>query len=109
LAQAGEELLIVPDPAIELLTPFSGQGDRPLLQWNAVDGASSYAVTVYTPAKQPYWATQLFETQTHVGGVIPIDATAPGPRIIEGMYWSVTAFDQEMVPVAFSPVRSIAP
>ena len=48
---------LIPDTAtIALLTHGAGLGARPLLRWEAADGAVSYVVSVNAPNGGPLWA-----------------------------------------------------
>jgi hypothetical protein len=64
----GDRLLQALDiPAIEVLTPAAGGGERPLLEWVAVDGAASYHVVVQSDG-EPYWAWVGATTSVPLGG-----------------------------------------
>lgn len=104
-----EEIIIPSAQPITLLTPADGQGSRPKLQWEPVDGTTYYTVTVYAPDGRPYWASVLVETETFVGGPVQIDEDKPGPRIIDGMSWLVVAYGEDQVPIAVSGERPISP
>lgn len=94
---------------IELLTATSAVGVRPLLEWSPVDGASWYIVTVFAPDGAAYWSWTGESTTVHVGGEPRLDDDVPGPSIVDGMAWAVTALDAELVPIAVSDRRPIAP
>lgn len=53
--------------AIEVLTLETGLGERPLLEWAAVDGATSYHVVVQSDG-EPYWAWVGSTTSVPLGG-----------------------------------------
>ena len=95
-------------PGIVLHTPQSGEGPRPLLTWEPVDGALTYAVTVYAGPEQPArWSWRGEQTSVRVGFVE--DSTVGGPNVIDGMTWSVLALDADDEPVAQSSQRPIGP
>lgn len=64
---------------IELVTPRSGGGERPMLEWTAVDGAEAYTVAVYDADGAPWWSWSGPETAVVIGGV-DTDAQIGGPR-----------------------------
>ncbi len=94
-------------PEIEQLTPRSGVGHRPLLEWVSVPGAGSYEVTFFDEDGFLYWAWTGNETSVYLGGVAAPDGT-PGPAALEGMSWAVVALDDTGAVIAQSRVRSIA-
>lgn len=94
---------------IELLTATSAVGVRPLLEWSPVDGATWYMVTVFAPDGTAYWSWTGESTSVHVGGEPRLDDDVPGPSIVDGMAWAVTALDGDLVPIAVSDRRPIAP
>lgn len=97
------------EDTIELLTPVAGSGIRPRLEWASVEGASHYMVVVDAPDGSPYWTWTGEATAVHVGGDPVLEDDRPGPSIIDGMTWGVVALDDEIVPVAYSERRPIAP
>ena len=90
-------------------TPHSGEGVRPLLVWEPVDDADHYAVYLYAPDGAVYWTWRGEAPEVYVGGEIQIREDAPGPSVVEGMTWSVVAFGEDLIPMAASPLRAIAP
>lgn len=104
--QVGEPL-ISGLPAIVQLTPLAGGGPRPLLEWQPVDGAARYDVTLYAPDGSGYWAWHGAETSVVVGQLATAEQS--GPRVSPGMTWAVLALDHDGIPVASSAVRPIAP
>lgn len=90
-------------------TPESGGGLRPRLIWDAVDGADHYAVYLYAPSGEAYWAWRGRETEVFVGGATQLADGSPGPSVSDGMSWAVVAYDADLLPVAASPMRSITP
>lgn len=96
-------------PEIELLTPVSGGGTRPILEWAAVEGAIHYTVWVRTPQEKPYWSWLTSDTSVPVGGLPRLNEDAGGPSIVGGMTWSVTAHDADGSVIAASNHRPISP
>lgn len=97
------------DKQIRLLTPESGGGTRPLLEWEEVDGAAHYAAYLYAPSGALYWVWTGSGSAIHVGGEPQLREEAPGPSVTEGMSWVVVAYSDIMVPIAVSPQRPISP
>lgn len=93
---------------VELTTPVTGGGPRPVLSWEPVDGAAVYAVVVHDVDGAPYWGWELEDTSVRLGLEERPDS-APGPRVAEGMTWSVVAYDADWLPLAASERRPIAP
>lgn len=111
-ASPGGELLVnAPGVAeITLTTPATGAGLKPLLAWEPLSGAVEYQVTVYTPAKQPYWAWSGAAASVYLGGgEAPPPEDAAGPVVSEGMYWAVLAFDAEGLIAGSSALAPISP
>lgn len=94
---------------ITLLTPTSGGGTRPILEWEPVDGAAGYEVALNGPGGGIYWAGWATGTSIPVGGEPLIDPEFSGPSVSEGMTWSVAAYDADGYLVAISVMRPIAP
>lgn len=94
-------------PEIEQLTPRSGGGHRPLLEWSPVEGAVDYELTFFDREGFLYWAWEGSETSVFLGGVEAPDGT-PGPAALEGMSWAVVALDESGTVIAQSRVRSIS-
>lgn len=95
-------------PELALTTPQSGEGPRPELTWEPVEGASTYAVTVYAgPGERARWSWRGGATSVRVGFVE--DTSVGGPNILEGMTWTVVAFDAEDRPIAQSGERPLSP
>jgi hypothetical protein len=101
-AMAGADL-------VEQLTPTSGGGTRPLLEWVAVDGAATYIVNIYTDTGGPYWSAVTEDTKTYVGGPLQIPAGRTGPNVADGYTWVVYAEDADGNLLAVSAQRPIAP
>lgn len=104
----GDPVVRGADP-IELLTPTSGGGIRPLLVWTPVPSAATYTIIVYDAAGAPYWSAVTIETQVYVGGPLQIPADRTGPTVAEGYTWAVYADDADGSFLAASPLRDIAP
>ena len=95
-------------PEVVLNTPQAGEGPRPVLTWEPVEGAVTYAVTVYAGAGDAArWSWRGEETSVRVGFVE--DTTVGGPNVIDGMTWSVLALDGDDEPIAQSNERPLAP
>jgi hypothetical protein len=96
-------------PGMTLTTPTSGNGSRPLLAWESVEGADWYSVYLYGPDQGLYWSWQGRETSVPVGGRPQLNDKAPGPSVADGMTWSVVAYDSHDMPIASGGPRPIAP
>jgi hypothetical protein len=104
--QVGEQL-IAGLPQIVQLTPLAGGGPRPSLDWEPVEGAIRYDVTLYAPDGIGYWAWHGPETSVVVGELATPDQS--GPRVSPGMSWALLAFDADGLPIASSALRPIDP
>lgn len=96
-------------PIIEQFTPTSGGGNRPDLEWAAVENAAHYFVVVSAPSGAVYWAWRTDGTSIPVGGLPRLAEQSPGPAVSLGMTWSVTAMDDGGAIIAVSAIRPIAP
>lgn len=103
---ATETPVAAAEPAIrgaELIgsdTPVSGQGLRPTLTWDTVDGAAEYHVVVRDANEEPYWSWTGTESQVTIPG--------GGPVVQPGYSWSVSAWgpDDEFLAIsAFLPIE----
>lgn len=94
---------------LELLTAGSGLGERPLLQWEAVDGAAAYIVTVNHPDGPPLWAWEGPATEVPYGGGPADDPDTTGARLDQPARWFVAAIDAEGRLLAVSDRVDIAP
>lgn len=94
---------------IEQMTPTSGGGDRPLLEWVPIEGAVTYIVSVFTETGAPYWSAVTTEPRTYVGGAEQIAEGRTGPNVSDGYTWIVYADDTEGSLLAASPRRAISP
>lgn len=95
-------------PTIGVLTPAAGNGERPLLEWDAVAGAARYAVTISTADGKAYWAWVGDDTSVYLGGGDGATDTV-GPVLSEPMTMTVLAFDAANTVIAASPPKPIAP
>jgi hypothetical protein len=101
---------VLPDVAtLDLLTSGSGLGPRPLLRWEAVDGATAYVVTVNRPGGGPIWAWEGATTEVPYGGGPADDPDTTGARLEEPATWFVAAKDAEGRLLAVSGRVDIAP
>ena len=108
--QPGEPLDLGLAPLTLLAPATTGAGERPAFSWEAVDGATSYALAVVTTADEPLWAWQGAATAVILGGwSTPPPAEAFGPLLLGDAGWFVVAFDASGVPIANSVIRPVAP
>jgi hypothetical protein len=108
-ATAGEPFFGAFEEVVVLLTPTAGGGTRPLLEWQAVEGADEYGMYLYAPDDRIYWGWRDAATAVHVGGEPQLRDGAAGPRVTAGMSWVVVAYDADGLPVAVSELRPISP
>ena len=94
---------------IELRTPTSGAGQRPVLEWVPLADAAHYYVIVRAPSGRVYWGWRTSETSVPVGGLPQLSESAAGPAISVGMTWSVSAVDDEGRVIGLSGHRPISP
>ena len=95
---------------IEVLTPRSGNGERPLLAWSPVAGAADYVVTLQLPDGTAYWAWHGAETEVWLGGTAEQPPSgAEGPILTGPMSLQVIAVDAAGAPVGASAATTIAP
>lgn len=96
--------------AIELLTPTSDAGLKPLFEWSPVENASRYSVFLQFSDGQPYWSWSGAGTSVYLGGYdsAPPDDSA-GPVLLDGMSWAVVAFDAQGTVIASSHLQPISP
>lgn len=106
--EASPPVIAGADP-IEQVTPTSGGGIRPLLEWMSVEGAATYFVIVYTESGEPYWSAVTTESSTFVGGPLQIPSDRTGPNVSEGYTWAVYADAADGLLIAASPLREIGP
>ena len=98
------------DP-IELRTSGAEGGPWPVLEWETIDGAESYGVTLYAASGDVYWRWRGPDTEVRVGGFPeePEPDAALAPRVEEGMTWDVVARDDDGSVIAQSGERPISP
>lgn len=95
-------------PEIDQLTPTTGVGRRPLIEWSGIDNAHAYELTVFGAGGTIYWSAVGPETSIYLGGA-PASDQSPGPQIQDGMSWAVVALDVDGNVIAQSRVRPINP
>lgn len=95
-------------PEIDQLTPTTGVGGRPLIEWSAFDDAHAYELTVFGAGGTIYWSAVGPETSIYLGGA-PASDQSPGPQIQDGMTWAVVALDADGNVIAQSRIRPINP
>lgn len=96
-------------PGITIVTPESGGGARPELAWRPVDDAFFYNVVLFGPSGRAYWGWEGTTTSVHVGGEPVIKEGLSGPSVIEGMFWQVSAYDNDLNLIALSHQQPIGP
>jgi len=96
--------------AIELTTPGAGEGAWPVLEWDPVDDAATYSVTLYASSGEAYWRWRGETTQVRVGGFPeqPPEGSSLGPKVHEAMTWEVIARDANGSVIAQSGERPIS-
>jgi hypothetical protein len=105
---SGPPVLDISEAEPVTLITESGGGDRPVFEWQAVDGASLYVVAVYDADERAYWSGQTNGTSLPLGSVqLPDEAS--GPRIGDGFTWSVYALDDAGLLLTTSELRAISP
>lgn len=104
-------LLQFPDVTeMELLTAESGGGERPLIEWEPVEGADSYGLVLFDPEGEPYWAWLGYDTSIYVTGLNePPPVDSEGPIVIPCMTWTTTAYDSSGEPIAAGGPKRISP
>lgn len=107
--EQGEPLFAGLDGQLDLVTPTSGGGIRPELEWEPFPGADHYSLYLYAPDGSVYWVWSGMGTSVHVGGEPQLRDGAPGPSVIGGMSWAVMAHDANQIAIAVSARRSISP
>lgn len=91
-------------------TPASGNGERPLLSWEPVDGAAAYVLTLSEPTGVAYWAWSGSISSTWLGGQAdepPPDSA--GPILVEELILRVVALDEAGSIIAASEPTPIEP
>lgn len=95
---------------ITVTTPPTGNGERPLLSWNPVDGAERYALTLSLPNGAAYFSWTGPTPSIWLGGTTeepPADAA--GPVLLTDLVLRVVAFDKTGAITAASAPTPIAP
>lgn len=101
---------VIPGTAtIALLTDGAGLGPRPLLRWEAADGAVSYVVSVNAPSGGPMWAWEGSVTEVPFGGGPADDPDTTGAQLVGPATWFVAALDAEGLVIATSATADLAP
>lgn len=96
--------------AITITTPASGNGAKPLLAWEPVDGAASYVVILQTTDGSGYWAWTGPDTEVWLGGSDTEPAPdTEGPILYEPMMLSVYASVADGTAAGASETVEIAP
>jgi len=95
--------------AIALLTNGAGLGARPLLRWEAAEGAVSYVVSVNAPSGGPLWAWEGSVTEVPFGGGPADDPDTTGAQLVSPVTWFVAALDADGVVIASSAPADLAP
>jgi hypothetical protein len=104
-----------PPPVIDglapvvLLTPASGGGPRPLLEWERVVEAASYLVVVYDGDGDAFWSAITDATSVYLGGPELIPEANSAPRLAGDSTWVVFARDATGRVIAASGRAPIAP
>ncbi|MFS0892677.1 hypothetical protein [Microbacterium sp. 179-I 3D3 NHS] len=96
--------------AVALTSPASmNAGTSPTFEWNAVDGATEYRLSVVT-ADGPVWGWTGESTSVRYGGYDSSPAHGVGAlRLTTAAWWSVAAFDADGALLAVSDHRAVAP
>ena len=108
LAPQAESLLTGANPVIQI-TPTEGVGLRPVLSWEAIEGAGSYFLVVKDDAGAAYWAWQGSETSVPLGGAEFPENYGNGPTIGPGYMWSVSAYATDGTILAISGDLPVSP
>ncbi len=95
-------------PEMALLTEPS-EDQRPLLEWEPVEGAAQYSVSVFAPSGEGYWAWRTEGTSVPLGGEPRLRDEVSGPSTAPGMTWSVLALDADGRPIAASVESLLRP
>ena len=96
-------------PTLALLTSGSGLGARPLLRWEAVDGAAAYVVSVNAADGGPLWAWEGPAAEVPYGGGPADDPDTTGAQLTQPSTWFVAAKDADGALLAVSAAVDIAP
>ena len=109
--ESSHPLLFFPDIIeIQNMMPLSGVGERPQLEWQMIQGAELYGITVFEPDGTPYWAWRGNRIWVYLGGIDePLLLENEGPIIVPEMTWQVVAYNGEEIPIAAGGPWPIAP
>ena len=103
-----DEPAVEREPAFPVLaTAPTEPGPRPLLSWDAVEGAARYDLMVLNAEGVAYWGWSGTETAIHLGGIE--DPDAAGAWVFEPLTWVVTARDADGQPLALSEQATLEP
>ena len=94
---------------VEIVTPASGGGERPLLEWAAVEGAEEYDVVALTADGEPYWAWVGQTTSVVFGGGDPAGDAGQLAIVYGPLTWTVAAYDPDGTLLALSDRAPLAP
>lgn len=95
------------DTFAEIVLVPTEPGPRPILGWEAVDGAVLYQLTVLDTDGVPYWSWSGTETAVPLGGMANPDAI--GAWVFEELTWMVVARDSDDAPLAMSQRDALEP
>ena len=97
----------LPPPFPELVVQPTEPGPRPLLAWDAVEGAVNYQLVVLDADGTAYWAWSGTETSVFLGGMENPDAV--GAWVFEPLTWVVAAEDPNGATLAMSARAELLP
>jgi hypothetical protein len=101
---------VIPGTAtITLLTSGSGLGARPILQWDPVDRAVEYVVSVNAPSGGPLWTWNGSSTMVPFGGGPADDPDTTGAQLTGPATWFVAAIDDQGRVIATSATAELGP
>ena len=105
------ELFQIPGMAeVVILTPSTDAGERPLLEWQPVEGATDYSLALTADDGGAYWAWRGASSSVWLGGSAeepPADAS--GPLLTQPMTLRVVAHGANGQIIAASAPTEIAP
>ncbi len=97
----------LPPPFPELVVQPTEAGPRPLLAWDAVEGAANYQLVVLDADGTAYWAWSGTETSVFLGGME--NQNAVGAWVFEPLTWVVAAEDADGATLAMSARAELLP
>ena len=101
---------VVPGTAtITLLTSGSNLGARPILEWDPVDDAVAYVVSVNTPNGGPLWTWEGPANTVPFGGGPADDPDTTGAQLTGPATWFVAALDDQGRVIATSATAELRP